>query len=387
MPSATPYAPRAAAEPARRLEELPRLERAALEVRLDGRRRVVRLRALQRLAAGERRAWRRRARSRPPASPSPRARRRRARTDSRRPPARRPRRGPTRRPPCRGGSGRGRSGRRGRASPCGRARPRRPPRATARARAASTRKTSSGRSRLPPAASASSPTAATSPDGSRPTAREPLLERVQVASRPGGLADRGERAHASLRASPTCKRDDTARRSSAEPHVGEAGPLEQRGERRRAPGSGARSPAGTCRPRRPGSTLPSAGTTRSNQSAVEGREPAARRVISRIAEPAARAQHAAQLAQRRARGRRRCGCRSRPSRRRTTRPRTAARARRPRTHSIVAAPCAARAFEHRAPRSRGRRRRRAARARGDREIAGAAAGVEHAVARATASRP
>ena len=53
MPSARPYSPRAAAEPARGLEELPGLERAALEVRLDGRRRVVRLRALQRLAARE----------------------------------------------------------------------------------------------------------------------------------------------------------------------------------------------------------------------------------------------------------------------------------------------------------------------------------------------
>ena len=44
---------RAAAEPARRLEELARLQRAALDVRLDGRRRVVRLRPLQRLAARE----------------------------------------------------------------------------------------------------------------------------------------------------------------------------------------------------------------------------------------------------------------------------------------------------------------------------------------------
>src|SRR5262249_25255106 len=44
---------RAAAEPARRLEELPGLEGATLEVRLDRRRRVVYLRSLQRLGARE----------------------------------------------------------------------------------------------------------------------------------------------------------------------------------------------------------------------------------------------------------------------------------------------------------------------------------------------
>src|SRR4051812_2176391 len=43
----------AAAEPTRRLEQLPRLERAALEICLDGRGRVARLRPLQRLAPRE----------------------------------------------------------------------------------------------------------------------------------------------------------------------------------------------------------------------------------------------------------------------------------------------------------------------------------------------
>src|SRR6266498_1308319 len=44
----------AAAEQARGLEQFPRLQRASFEVALDGRVRVVRLHALERLAAGER---------------------------------------------------------------------------------------------------------------------------------------------------------------------------------------------------------------------------------------------------------------------------------------------------------------------------------------------
>ena len=153
----------AAAEPARRLEELPRLQRAALEVRLDRRRRVVRLRPLQRLAARE--AERRVGEDLDRGGVSGRAQLREgAREEVVAGRARGVRRRrPTRRRPCRGGSGRGRSGRRGRASPCGRARPRRRPRATALLPAERERKTSAGRSRLPPAASASFPTAATSP--------------------------------------------------------------------------------------------------------------------------------------------------------------------------------------------------------------------------------
>ena len=55
MPSARPNSPSGPppAEQARGLEQLPRLQRAPLEVRLDGRVRVVRLRALHRLAARE----------------------------------------------------------------------------------------------------------------------------------------------------------------------------------------------------------------------------------------------------------------------------------------------------------------------------------------------
>ena len=54
-----------------------------------------------------------------------------------------------------------------------------------------------------------------------------------------------------------------------------------RAPRRR--GTGGRSPGGTCRPSRPGSTLPSSGTIRSNQSEKNGRRSPRGWVISRIA--------------------------------------------------------------------------------------------------------
>jgi len=49
-PRASPKAPGAAGQPARRLEQLPRLQRATFEVRRDARVRIEALRALQRLA-------------------------------------------------------------------------------------------------------------------------------------------------------------------------------------------------------------------------------------------------------------------------------------------------------------------------------------------------
>ena len=117
---------RAAAEPASRLEQLAGLEPAALEVGLDRRVGIVRP-----VAAASPLLWPGRARRRPAGRPrarrpSRRARRRRGRTGSRRSPAPPPGRRPTTPRPAPAGTRRRRSGRRGRASPCARARPRRP---------------------------------------------------------------------------------------------------------------------------------------------------------------------------------------------------------------------------------------------------------------------
>ena len=132
IPSSRPYSPLAAAEQARRLEQLPRLERAALEIGLDRRLGIVALPPLQRLAAREREARVGENGHRGRVAGLRRARRTRGRRGSRRPRARRRRRAPSTPRPGRAGRARRRSGRRGRASPGGRARPRHRPRAAAR---------------------------------------------------------------------------------------------------------------------------------------------------------------------------------------------------------------------------------------------------------------
>ena len=83
-------------------------------------------------------------------------------------------------------------------------------------------------------------------------------------------------------------------------------------------------------------------------------------------QPAAGPQHAPHLAQGARRGRRRCGCRTRPARRRTSRPRSGRRSASAAHQAARARPArAARSLARPAPasRSRGRRRRRVARRR------------------------
>ena len=253
IPSASPNAPRcrrrARAEQARGLEELPGLQRAALEVRLDGRIRVVRLAALHRLAAreaergvGEQRdrarvAGRRQLGERP-----------REQVVAGRPRGRRARR-PTRPTRARAGTRRRRSGRRGRASPCARARPRRPRRRDgASSGAAREKKTSSGRSRLPPAASASRDDGGDEPAVRRDGLLEPLLELVEVRRR--ARASRGSSPARWSRGAPRC----AARRSRPRTcGTGRRRSPTRASARRARPGrgSGARWRAGRCRPRRP----------------------------------------------------------------------------------------------------------------------------------------
>ena len=136
MPSARPNAPssaRPAAEQAGGLEELRGLERAALEVLLDGRVGAAPLAALERLARGRARVRSRRGcRPRGVAGRGELGERAREEVVARRPARPRARR-PTRPTLGRAAAPRRRSGRRGRGSPCGRARPRRPPQAADRA--------------------------------------------------------------------------------------------------------------------------------------------------------------------------------------------------------------------------------------------------------------
>ena len=60
------------------------------------------------------------------------------------------------------------------------------------------RKTSTGRSRLPPAASVSVPISPTRPGWEPTDALEPLLEPLEVGVEPGRGADGGERVHSAL---------------------------------------------------------------------------------------------------------------------------------------------------------------------------------------------
>ena len=175
-------------------------------------------------------------------------------------------------PPCRGGSARGRSGRRGRASPCARARLRRRPRGTARAPAGVERKTSSGRSRLPPAASASLPTAATRPGWLATVRASRSSSASRYSSSPSAARIVGER-RAHRCASPTCSATmPPAKRRYRT--LAETVTLEQPGELLRRPGSGARSRGGTCTPRRragPCRAAAQRGRTRRDRRARAGR--------------------------------------------------------------------------------------------------------------------
>ena len=74
--------------------------------------------------------------------------------------------------------------------------------------AAHVRKTSSGRRRLPPAASASAPTSATTPPSRATACREPRLELARGTRR--GRAWRGSSATRAHRGRPRVQRDDAA---------------------------------------------------------------------------------------------------------------------------------------------------------------------------------
>ena len=127
-----------------------------------------------------------------------RARRKRARRDSRPSHVRHRGRARPRQPLCRAGSAHRRSGRRGRARPCGRARPRHRPRPDASVPGAAERNASNGRSRLPPAASASPPTSATRPPCEHDSGGQPLLDLCHVLVDAGERDDRFERRHAAF---------------------------------------------------------------------------------------------------------------------------------------------------------------------------------------------
>ena len=150
--------PTSAPELARRGEQACGLQLAALEIALARDVGAPGVGALHQLAAGERRGRRRERRAAARSRRCARARRTRSRTAGRR--SRSPRRGRPPRRPCaaRAAAARRRARRRARASPSGSARPR-PPRARPR-RVASlpspATKTSSGRSRLPPASTVAS---------------------------------------------------------------------------------------------------------------------------------------------------------------------------------------------------------------------------------------
>ena len=271
----------ARAEQARGLEELPGLQRAPLEVGVDRRLRVVASGRAASPRRGRGRGRRRRASSTAAESLGRGELGERAREEvvagrERRAPGRRP----TRRRGRRGASARRRRGRRGRASPCGRARPPRPPRAAARSRAPSEeRKQSSGRSRLPPAASASRGDVRREPLAAPDRLREPRLELGHVGGEARGRVD--ARAFITL-ASPSVQRDDRAASSRNRRRRSRRARAAPRAPRR--PGTGAPTPAGTSRRRRPGS---SAAEQRARSGRTRARRTAAARprgcVISRIA--------------------------------------------------------------------------------------------------------
>ena len=183
------------------------------------------------------RARRRQAPRRARASPSRQAPRTPRRTDGRRSPSPRTRRAPSTPPRGRAAAERRRRCRRARASPCGRARPPRPRRREALASGGDDRKVSVGRRRLPPAASASAPTAATVPGCASTTCDEPRLDGVEVLGEPGRRPDGRERAQ---RRTPCVERDDR-RPEQAEANLLEPLALEERGEilgAREAPDAG-----------------------------------------------------------------------------------------------------------------------------------------------------
>ena len=140
------------------------------------------------------------------------------------------------------------------------------------------RKQRSGRSRLPPAASASPATAAARPGRRAVACASRCLERRHVAREPRRGVD-GELRHAAR--SPcgwaTIEPARSRKRTSVKPTSRSA---------RRAPrraGTAAPRRAGTGTPPPPGKACPTSGTTRSNQSEKNGRSAPRGCVISRIA--------------------------------------------------------------------------------------------------------
>ncbi len=211
------------------------------------------------------------------------------------------------------------------------------------------KKTSRGRSRLPPALSASRETAETTPVvGANGLARgAPRAPRGTGRDR----ASRGWSPARSFRRPPRVQRDDTAREAAATRRR-RSRPRAAARPARRARGSGERSPAGTCRRPRPSAACRAAGRRGRTRRGRTARSAPRGVVISRIPSRPPGSEHAPQLAAAPGRGRRRCGRRSRPSPPRTSRPRRAARADRP-PATRSPAPCAARARAS-AARSRGR---------------------------------
>ena len=346
--------------------------------------RVAALATLERLAAREReRRVGECATARPTRSAA--SSRRRARRGSRPRPRAAPGRTPSRRRRVLGARGRRRRGRRGRASPCGRARPRprrRPVAAHPRARRGSV---SSGRRRLPPAASASAPTAATMPGCASTTAARRVSTSARYPARPSRRSSRrarspaspfGRGAHGVAEATP-----DEARRSSRR-----AAGIAPRSNPRRSISAASSSAPGNRRTLAgryvyalpPGSTL-----AEQRHDAVEPEREERPQEPARLGdledrEPAAGPQHAAELAR---------APRSRSATLRTPKPTVAASnapsskgsaSRSPCTHSTVA--------DLRRARSSiaGEKSRPVTTPPsplgGDREVARAAARVEHAVA-------
>ena len=240
-------------------------------------------------------------------------------------------------------------------------------------RPAAQRKTSSGRSRLPPAASASSPTVGDDARMRRDRALEPLLELVEVRRR--ARASRGS-SRAPAHAPPRVERDDPAgeaagTRTSPKPVAHQRGELVRAGE-----AADARRQVRVRRAAR--QHLAEQRDDPVEPERVERRERPARprdledRRGGRRARARAAARAIAAL-----RGRRRSGRRSRPSPRRTTPSANGSSSRSPRTHSSCGR-LAPGALEHPlrevepghlrrracAPRRRGRPSRSTRRARG-----------------------
>ena len=138
------------------------------------------------------------------------------------------RRAPSRRRRARGAGARRRRCRRGRAWPCGRARPPRPRPPAAGAPGADERNVRVGRSRLPPAASASAPTAATTPGCASTVSARRASTALEVAREPGDGGHRGGRRVTSC--TPMCSATIVPP-SSRKRDLLEAAALEQRGER------------------------------------------------------------------------------------------------------------------------------------------------------------